>query len=158
VNIALLRGVRTVAVFEAGKGALVLLAGFGLLSLIHRNMQEAAEDLVHHLHLNPAKKYPHIFLDLAGRISDQRLWLLAILAFGYACMRFAEACGLWRGRRWAEWFAVASGGIYVPIEVYELFHGVSPIKLIALLLNAIIVVYMSFTLSLPHGSHGDERS
>lgn len=153
-----LRGVRTVAVFEAAKGALVLLAGFGLLSLIHQDVQEMAEELVGHLHLNPAKGYPRIFLELAGRLSDQRLWLFAILAFSYASIRVVEAYGLWRGRRWAEWFAAASGGIYVPIEVYGLFHKVSWLKLIALAVNGIIVVYMSYTLWLTQKESSDEGS
>jgi len=150
------RGVRTVAVFEAAKGALVLLAGFGLLSLIHHGAQEVAEDLAGHLRLDPAKGSRHIFLDLAGKLTDERLWLLAFLAFGYSVLRFAEAWGLWRGRRWALWFAVASGAIYIPIEVYELFHGVSRVKIIALVVNVIIVVYMSYTLWLEKKVHGDE--
>lgn len=83
---------------------------------------------------------------LMGRVSDERLWLLAGLACAYTSMRLIEAYGLWRGRRWAEWFAVASGGVYVPIEVYELFLGVSWIKIFALLVNAGIVAYMNYAL------------
>jgi len=150
-----LRGVRTVAVFEAAKGALVLLTGFGIVSLIHHGAQEVAEELVGHLHLDPANGSPRIFLDLAGRLTDQRLWLLAVLAFGYASMRFAEAWGLWWGRRWALWFAVASGSIYVPVEVYELFHGVSRVKVIALVVNGIIVASMSYALWQRKKGHGD---
>jgi uncharacterized membrane protein (DUF2068 family) len=75
-----------------------------------------------------------------------RLWLLALLAFGYAVLRIAEAYGLWRGRRWAEWFAVASGGIYVPIEIYELFHGLSKIKVGMLTVNVGIVLFMGVAL------------
>ncbi|RYG83545.1 DUF2127 domain-containing protein, partial [bacterium] len=36
------RAVRTVAVFEAAKGLLVLLAGFGLLRLLHHDVQAEA--------------------------------------------------------------------------------------------------------------------
>ncbi len=120
-------GVRVVAVFEATKGVIVLLVGFGLLSVINQDAQQLAEEWVRHYHLNPASRYPLIFLEAVDRLSDVRLWLLALLAFGYAALRIAEAYGLWRRRRWAEWFAVASGGIYVPIEIYELFHGISKI-------------------------------
>jgi uncharacterized membrane protein (DUF2068 family) len=140
------RGVRVVAVFEGAKGALVLLAGFGLLSIVHENLQRLAEELVRHYHLNPASAYPRIFLDAAARLSDVRLWLLATLAFAYAALRLAEAYGLWRERRWAEWFAVASGGIYLPIEIYELFQGLSAIKVGTLAVNLGIVLYMGVTL------------
>jgi hypothetical protein len=41
-------GLRAIAVYEAAKGCLVLLAGMGLLGLIHRDVQEAGEELVRH--------------------------------------------------------------------------------------------------------------
>ena len=137
------RGERLVALFEAVKGLLVLAAGFGLLAVVHQDLQQLAEELVGHFHLNPASRTPRIFLELATRVSDVRLWVLALLAFAYAGLRLAEAWGLWRGRRWAEWLAVASGAIYVPIEVYELVSGASWIKVATLAANLAIVAYMS---------------
>ena len=139
-------GVRVVAAFEAAKGLLVLAAGFGLLSLVHKDVQRAAEVLVGHFHLNPASGYPRIFVELAGRISDQRLWMLAGFASSYAGIRLVEAYGLWRDRRWAEWFAVVSSGLYIPIEVYELLVGASWLKVGTLLANVAIVAYMSLVL------------
>lgn len=133
------------AAFEAAKGALVLLAGFGLLALVHHDAQAMAEQLVERFHLNPASRYPRIFIHAAA-VTDARLWLLACAALGYATARFIEAYGLWRERRWAEWFAVASGGIYAPIEVYELFHGITWAKISLFVVNAGIVAYMTFAL------------
>lgn len=135
-------GLRAVAAFEALKGAIVLIAGFGLARAIHQDLGQIAERLVHRLHLDAAKKYPRIFLDLANNLSDGQLWALAALAMVYAAVRFAEAYGLWFQRRWAEWLAALSGGIYVPVEIYELARGYSPWKLGALILNALVVAYM----------------
>ena len=137
---------RTVALFEAFKGALVLAAGCGLLALFHGDAQRFADALVGRLHLNPAKNTPRIFLQLLENISSSQLWALAGFAALYASLRFIEAYGLWRGRRWAEWLAALSGGIYVPVEIYELTRGVSWIKLAALLLNAAVVAYMCYAL------------
>lgn len=134
--------VRGVALLEAAKGALVLLAGLGALSLIHHDAQRFAEQLVGHLHLNLAKRYPRIFLDAASRLTDARLWGLAGLAAAYALVRFVEAYGLWRGRRWAEWFAAVSGSIYIPLELYGLYRGATVISLGALVLNGLIVAVM----------------
>ena len=141
-----LAGLRLVAVFEAAKGVVVLLAGFGLLSLVHRDAQHFAEQLVTHLHLNPANGYPRIFIDAAGNVTNGRLWMLAGFALIYAAVRLVEAYGLWFKRRWAEWFAVASGAIYVPAEVYELFRGVTWMKLVLFGLNVCIVAYMAHVL------------
>jgi len=135
-----------VAVFEALKGAIVFVAGFGLTRLVHRDVAHAAHALIDRLHLDAARKFPHIFLQLAANLSDAQLWGLAVLALAYALLRFAEAYGLWFQRRWGEWIAAVSGGIYVPVELYELARGVTWIKLAALLLNAAVVAYMCYTL------------
>jgi len=134
--------VRGVALFEAAKGILVLVTGFGALSLIHHDAQRYAGQLVGHLHLNPAKHYPQIFIDAATHLTDARLWMLATLASAYGLVRFVEAYGLWRGQRWAEWFAAVSGGIYIPFEIYELIKGDTWLSTGALVLNVLAVVLM----------------
>src|SRR5580658_3398056 len=138
------RGVRAVALAEAAKGGLVLIASFGLLSLVHHDVRALAEHLVEWLHLNPAKKYPGLFLEAASRLTDARLLALAALALSYAVMREVEAYALWHERRWAEWFALISGAVYLPIEIYELARGVTWMKGLALAINAVIVVYMGY--------------
>jgi uncharacterized membrane protein (DUF2068 family) len=133
---------RTVAVLEGAKGALVLLVGVGLLSLIHHDVQRLAEDLVRHFHLNPARHYPRIFIHAAANLTNGRLQLLAAAAMLYALIRLVEAYGLWRARSWAEWFAVLSGAIYIPVELFDLFHGVTSTKLLLLAANSVIIIYL----------------
>lgn len=140
----LFSAVRAIAVLEATKGALVVVAGMGLLALVHHEVQQLAERLVAHAHLNPAARYPRIFIDLAGQLTDGRLLLLAAGALFYAGARFVEAYGLWRERRWAEWFAAVSGGIYIPFELFELYERVTWLGLVALVLNATIVGVMVY--------------
>ena len=137
-------GLRAVAVFEAAKGILVLAAGFGVLSLLHHDAERAAESVVRHLHLNPARHYPQIFLEAARHVTDRRLWLLASGAFAYAVVRAVEAYGLWRARVWAEWFAILSGAIYVPVEIYGLVRHASGLKAAVLVINLGIVAYVSW--------------
>ncbi len=140
------KGERVVAAFEAAKGLLVLCVGFGLLAFVDVDMQTVAEELVHTLHLNPAKRLPRIFLDAAERVSDVRLWTLAALAFGYAMLRLGEAYGLWFGKRWAEWFAVASGTVYIPFEVHALYVRVTGVRIATLIANVAIVAYVGVML------------
>ena len=141
---AIARGVRLVAVFEALKGALVLVAGLGLLSLVHHDLQAVAERLVRHSHLNPARHFPRIFIQAASHTNDARLRSLAALAFLYSAVRFVEAYGLWRMRVWAEWFAILAGAVYLPIEVYEIFRRVTWMRGLVLLTNLFIVAYLVY--------------
>ena len=134
-----LAGLRAVAAFEAAKGLLVLTAGLGMLSLLHHDVQPVAEAVVRHLHLNPARHYPRVFIEAAARMNDTRRWLLASGAFAYASIRAVEAHGLWRGRAWAQWFAIVAGGIYLPVEIYEIARHATMIKAVVLLINLEIV-------------------
>lgn len=141
------KGLRIVAALEALKGAIVLIVGFGLLSLLGRDQAAFAEHLVARLHLNPAHHYPHIFIEAMSNVNNTHLVGLAALAALYSAIRFAEAYGLWLQRRWAEWLAALSGAIYVPVEIYEIFHRVSWFKITALVVNLAIVGYMVWLLT-----------
>lgn len=135
--------IRAAALFEAGKGAIVLLAGFGLLSLVHHDVQGFAERLIAHAHLNPASRYPRIFIDLAARATDGRLVIAACAALLYSAVRFIEAYGLWRARWWAEWFAALSAGLYVPFELVELRDHFSWIVVAMLATNFAVMWVMA---------------
>ena len=140
------RGLHVVALFEGAKGLLVLVVGCGLLSFIHKDVHEAAMRQVEHIHLNPASHYPRVFLDLTERITDTRLWGLAVAAAMYSVVRMVEAVGLWLRKSWAEWFAVLTGGMYIPIEIFEVVRGVTWPKVTVLVINLGVVSYLGFIL------------
>ena len=136
---------RAVASLELAKGMVVLLLGFGAVSLVHKDAWDVAETLLHFLHVNPDHHhYAQVFLNLADNVTDAKLWAMAAGAAAYSVVRFVEAYGLWRERTWAEWFALISGALYVPFEAYELVHRPTSIRLAVLLINLGIVFYMLY--------------
>src|SRR5665647_3817257 len=137
---------RAVAIFEAVKGAVVLAVGFGLLRLLHKDAHRIACEFVSRVHLNPANKYPTIFIDLASDITDHKLWFFASLALIYSAFRFVEGYGLWHERTWAEWLAAVSGTVYLPIEIYEICVHVSYVRVFALVANVIVVSIIAYVL------------
>jgi uncharacterized membrane protein (DUF2068 family) len=143
---------RTVAMFEAAKGLLVLLLGLGLLRLVHKNLDEFAEQLIRFLHASPGGRLSNLFVTAAGKTSDKGLWALAAAAMVYALVRFAEAYGLWYDREWAEWFALLSGSMYLPWEVYSIIRHPLLIKWVVLTVNLVIVLYM-LVLRVQAGTH-----
>lgn len=136
------RAVRVVAFVEALKGVVVLLAATGLLMLVHEDLNDLAARLVQHTHLNPASKYPHIFLDAVSHLQESRLVWLAIGAAAYAAVRLIEAYGLFWERAWAEWLAALSGGLYVPVEVVEVIRKPSALGYAVLAVNLLVVAVM----------------
>ncbi|MBT0663576.1 DUF2127 domain-containing protein [Geobacter pelophilus] len=140
------RGLHVVALFEGAKGLLVLLVGFELLTYIHKDINEAAMHLVKHFHLNPASHYPRIFLDLMEHIDDTKLWSMALAAAMYFIVRMIEAAGLWLRKTWAEWFAVLTGGMYIPVEIYEVAIKVTWPRITVLVINLGVVSYLLFVL------------
>ena len=143
------RTVRGIALFEAAKGLLVLAAGFGLLSLLHRDLQALAVRLIGRLHLHPSGSYAGVFIRVASQVTDRELWSFAALALAYSTFRLVEGYGLWRERAWAEWLALASGMIYLPIEVYELTGKVTWLRVSVLIVNLVVVVLIGLVLWRP---------
>jgi len=136
------RGVRIIAVYEATKGFLILAVGIGLLALVHRDLQALAESLVEHLHFNPAGHFSQIFVEAAKNLTDAKLRVAATIAFFDAALRLVQAYGLWHLFAWAEWLTIASSAIYLPIEIYEIFHKPTALRGFIFLANLAIVIYL----------------
>jgi uncharacterized membrane protein (DUF2068 family) len=137
-------GLHVVAVFEAMKGIVVLLLGLGLLTFLHKDLEEEAENLLTHLHINPEHKLSQAFIIAASKTTDARLWGIAGGAVAYACVRFTEAWGLWKRRVWAEWFALLSGALYLPWEIVKVAEKPNAVHLTVFITNVIIVLYMLY--------------
>jgi len=142
-----LGGVRAVAMLEAGKGLLALVAGSGLMLFWNDNLQAISKSLLRHLHLNPGRTQEHVIWLALTSTAQNHLHLIAIGVLCYALVRLIEAGGLWNDRRWAEWLGALSGAIYVPLEVRELILRPGLISLTLLSLNILIVVYLSLRLA-----------
>jgi len=135
-----------VATFEFLKGIFVLLIGLSAILLVHKDAWVVAESLLALLHISTDRHWAQLFLDFADNLTDARLWAAAKLAFAYSLFRFAEAYGLWKARTWAEWIALLSGTILLPLEIRELMRGVTLLRSGVFVVNLIIVGYMLYLL------------
>ena len=70
------------------------------------------------------------------------LRLVALVAAAYAVLEGLEAIGLWFMRRWAEYLTFLATTALLPLEVFELTKRVSPFKIVALVVNLAIVLYL----------------
>jgi uncharacterized membrane protein (DUF2068 family) len=67
---------------------------------------------------------------------------IGLVIAAYAALEGAEAVGLWFQRRWAEYLTFIATTALLPLEIYELSHKLSPLKIITFLLNVAVVVYL----------------
>jgi uncharacterized membrane protein (DUF2068 family) len=139
-----IKGIRTVATIEFTKGVVVVLAGLGAFSMRHKSIWGIAESFLEFFHANPYNHYVGVFINLVYRVSDVRLWKIALAATIYTIIRFVEAYGLWYLRAWAEWLAIASGTIYIPFEVIDMIRHPRGFGALVLVVNVAIVLYMLY--------------
>jgi uncharacterized membrane protein (DUF2068 family) len=73
-------------------------------------------------------------------------WQLPVGALFYSGLRFLEAVGLWKDRNWAKWLGAISGGIYIPVEIYEAARKATATRLVLFALNVAVVAYLLWNL------------
>jgi uncharacterized membrane protein (DUF2068 family) len=144
---------RAVASLELSKGLVVLLAAGGIVILIRHNTSEVAYGLLRLLHISPDRRFAQIFLNWANNVTDRKLWAIAAVGAVYSVMRFIEAYGLWKAAAWAEWIALVSGAVYLPLEVHEVLRRASLFHYALLFVNLAVVLYMAYLRLLLPESH-----
>jgi uncharacterized membrane protein (DUF2068 family) len=82
------------------------------------------------------------YLGRAFKYSPSHLRILALVLLAFASLEAVEGVGLWFNKRWAEYLTFVATTALVPFEVYELTNGVSVFKLIALIINLAVVIYL----------------
>jgi len=75
-------------------------------------------------------------------ISTTNLYLIGVGVAGYAVLEGTEAVGLWLGRRWAEYLTFLATVVFVPYEIWELTKTISVLKVLTLVINLAIVIYL----------------
>jgi len=75
-------------------------------------------------------------------LNSRTLTYLAIGLVIYALIELVEGIGLWLGKRWGEYFAMVATSVFLPYEVYDLTVKVTWLRLGALVVNLLLVVYL----------------
>ncbi|MFW7522790.1 DUF2127 domain-containing protein [Vibrio ostreicida] len=135
-----------IALLEGVKGLLSLIVAIGLHTLAGQNLQQWAESLVLHAHLNPAHHLPGIFIQAMEKVPQDNIPLIISGAIAYTVLRWLEAYGLWRGQRWTEWLALVSSALYIPFEIYGLVYYPGLLGFCVLFVNLAIVIYIARSL------------
>ena len=82
------------------------------------------------------------------------------MILAYAAVEGIEAVGLWYQRRWAEYLTFLVTASLLPLEVYELANRLSPLKILAFIINVAVVAYLLYAkrlFGLRGGARADEE-
>ncbi|HET9184229.1 MAG TPA: DUF2127 domain-containing protein [Candidatus Angelobacter sp.] len=139
-------GLRGVALFEALKGGLAVAGAIWVTTLRHKDLLEVAEHMLRTVHVAPDRHIARAFMHFAEKINGRDLRIVVVLVLIYAAIRFTEATGLWLEKEWAEWFALVSGGVYIPYEIAEVVRHHNRTTWAILIVNILIVIYMAWLL------------
>ena len=61
---------------------------------------------------------------------------------GYGILEGVEAIGLWYGKRWAEYLTFIATTLLLPLEIYEIIHEGTVLKVVGFLINVAVVVWL----------------
>jgi uncharacterized membrane protein (DUF2068 family) len=78
----------------------------------------------------------------AFSLSSSTLTWIALGLVGYALIELVEAVGLWLMQRWGEYFAVIATSVFLPLEIYELTEKITALRLFALVVNIVAVLWL----------------
>ena len=124
------------------KGALFLSMAIVAYTLSDNDLPDEYRQLLHHLRLNPERKF---FSELAvkvGTITEANvLWVAAGTAV-YSLFSLIEGIGLIFRVPWAGWMAIGESAFFIPIEIFDLVHRYSATVFVILVINIVIVWYL----------------
>jgi uncharacterized membrane protein (DUF2068 family) len=120
----------------------LLFVAIGLHHYFNRDISGPILHLVHVFRMDPDNHFIHKFLTRALSISPQQIREFSLGSFIYAALRLVEGIGLVMRKRWAEYLVVIMTAVFIPLEVYEVFHRFTAIRCGLLVLNIAVVVYL----------------
>jgi uncharacterized membrane protein (DUF2068 family) len=132
-----------VGVFKLLKGVSLLILGFGLLKLVHRDVAAVTLHWIEVLRVDPENRFIHRALPRIFNVRPKQLKELSAGTFVYSAIFLIEGSGLLARKHWAEYMTLISTGLFVPLEVYEMYHHFTLVKLAVTIVNVAIVWYLA---------------
>lgn len=124
------------------KGLLFVALAVAAYTLSDNDLPGEFRTLLHHLRLNPERKF---FADLAaqiGKLTEVNVLWAAAGTLCYSLFSLVEGVGLIFRVSWAGWLAIGESAFFIPIEIHELVKTPTLLVVIVLAVNVLIVWYL----------------
>lgn len=140
-------GLHVIALLEASKALLALLAATGLEVLGPQPLRHGIMVLIRRLSLDP----DHGTLpSLLHMISPDAVHLAAAGMIGYGLLHLVEAWGLWRAKAWASWLGCLTASLYLPFDIFAIIRHPGWPSWTILAINLIVVYVLARDLRKRH--------
>ena len=133
-------GLHVIALLEASKAMLALLAATGLEMLGPQPLRDGVNALIRRFSLDP----DHGTLpSLLNMISPDAVHLAAAAMIGYGLLHLVEAWGLWKAKAWASWLGCLTASIYLPFDIYAIIRHPGWASASVLVINLVVVYVLA---------------
>ncbi len=131
-----------IAAFKLVKGLSLLALSIGAFRLLHKDVAAELTQWINFFRIDPEHMFIHKLLERLAVVDDRRLEEFSIGTFLYSGLVLTEGFGLAFRKRWAEYFTTIITASFIPLEIYEIFHHLTIGKIIVLLINVAVVLYL----------------
>ena len=145
---------RVIAAFKIFKALLLISAGTAALGILNPSWSRTVHEWIRNYAFHIENDMAHRALAWLAGLTPRRAEALGLAVFAYGALFMVEGIGLWLGRRWAEYLTVVATGLLIPLEIYELARKFTPPRLVALVVNVGIVIYLIIRLRQKEKSNG----
>jgi uncharacterized membrane protein (DUF2068 family) len=140
------RGLLVIAAFKFLKGLALLVVGITAPALLSKDVGPTVEHWANLFRVDPHNHYIHLLIEKLSLVDPKKLKEFRVGTFIYSAIFLTEGIGLALRKRWAEYLTIVTTGSFLPLEVYEIVRLATLAKIMLLLFNIAIVVYLVFEL------------
>ena len=133
-------GLIAIVLYKSFVASLLTVTSIALLLALKNH--QALEDFSESYLLESKLKIVEFLLDKILSIKPKTLLFSGLAAGLYAALTAVEAVGLWYEKGWATILVLLLVGISIPPEIYELFQGITILKLVVFVANVAMLWYL----------------
>jgi uncharacterized membrane protein (DUF2068 family) len=138
------RWIIAIGVWKLLETTLFLILGFGALKLLHKDLVDVVTRFIIDLGRDPEGHFANLILDKVALIDPHRLKQISIAIFAGAALHFIEGIGLVLRKVWAEYVTLIITASFLPWELFEIIRHVTWLKIVLMLLNVAVLVFLVF--------------
>jgi uncharacterized membrane protein (DUF2068 family) len=135
-------GLMAIAALKFVNGIGLLALGLGALHFLHGDIAKEFAHWMELLRADPHNRYLIWLVQKLSNVDEHRLRQLSLGTFFYSALFLCEGTGLALAKRWAEYLTIVTTASLMPLEIYEIYVRTTWPRLVVLVVNIVVVVYL----------------